>query len=50
MISEFALDWNERYREGMCTIEHINRLKAIDRLTEEEYDYIINTNKERRDN
>lgn len=50
MISEFALDWGKRYREGMCTLEHINRLKAIDRLTKEEYDYITNINKEKSDN
>lgn len=49
MISDFALEWGKRYLEKVCTLNHLDRLLAINKLTEEEYRYIININKEEGD-
>lgn len=38
---EFVKDWIERYVKGTCTIDHLQRLQAIGRLTEEEVRKIL---------
>lgn len=37
----FVDDWADRYIHGMATYSHIERLKNIGRLTDEEFRYII---------
>lgn len=37
----FVEDWKDRYLHGMATYSHIERLKNIGRLTDEEFRYII---------
>lgn len=38
---EFVKDWTERYVKGTCTLEHLQRLQAIGRLTEEQVRQIL---------
>lgn len=34
-------DWKERYLNNTCTLEHLQRLQKIGRLSEEEVRHII---------
>lgn len=40
---KFVEDWKNRYLDNTCTKEHLERLKNINRLSEEEYLLIINS-------
>lgn len=43
---KFVEDWKNRYLNNTCTKEHLERLKNINRLSEEEYLLIINSKSE----
>lgn len=40
-MSEFAIEWRDRYLRGTATYNHIERLYKINRLTETEFKAII---------
>lgn len=40
-MRDFVEDWKNRYINGTATYSHLERLKNIGRLTEDEFRYII---------
>lgn len=46
-LSEFANDWKRRYLEGTATYDHVERLKNIGKLSEEEFRSILIAKKQR---
>lgn len=40
-LSEFAKIWKDRYMSGTATYNHLERLKAIEKLTEQEFKLIL---------
>ena len=41
MMTSFAEMWQDRYLRGTATYDHIERLKSIGRLTDEEFRMIV---------